>query len=1052
MSVLLRTISSFPTGRTTNELFALLDVEFDPRRRTELYAELSALTEAGKISRDRNGRWRSVASFVRKEVAAENPGGREAATAHSSTLLAADATYRSRVQEAIAEPDAMSVGVDPNALLRYYRSALRADPRGAIAQIPDRHGVQWHLISGLGPLTPEDGEQLSISVVLDDLADEFRKALLKREANDQALAVGWPIAVGRKQGAPIIWPVGLVSGEWRREPGHIDIVIDTDDIVPNPDWIKGAARRAGWTEADLREVFTQPEGIGFRRDEFLSRLREAVAGDFKGAVSGKKLKTELDTEAVGIYDIAAIFIPTDNTFTTGAVRDLDAIATWSTERLGRTALAPILGIPHDTAGVAPPVVNVGSLNREQIQSVRLSGTSPLTVVTGPPGTGKSQAIVSMAASVLAAGGSVLVASKNHQALDAVETRLSSMANEAQFLVRTLDPAREIDRSFDDVLTALLQEPSGGGAEVDRVLRSKLTNLCQARLRVLDQLDEQGRLNGVVADLLERIESREIDAREGRTPTETKIASRVGMLRRLLLVLQRILGRSPPAVDHGEADLEAADLPRLMGALAKTREELAAIDIKADPVALTEEIAAVVGAILPRILSNRAALPEEERLELGEEKANLELMQNLRSLPAGIASKVVARRPLWLASVLGAPRRIPLVEGLFDLVIFDEASQCDVASALPLFARAKRAVVVGDDKQLSFISQLGAAHDRNLMQAQGLAVASMGRFAQSKQSLFNVANLTPGTAKVMLRNQYRSAPDIVSYINDQFYGKMLRVAGDEKTLKPPAGQKPGIAWADVKGPTTPMVGNVNVAEVAAITAQVETLLLKQGYTGSIGVIAPFRPQVQALSEAIGAALPADLLSRAEFRVGTVDSFQGQERDLILFSPCLGYASATSALTFVQKDWRRLNVAISRARAVAHVFGDLSFARSGKVRSLQKLAVYATEPRPRVAEGTFDSSWEHAVYHALKAKGLEPIAQYEIAGRRLDFALFGAGDIKLDLEVDGRRWHADMDGKRKLADHWRDQQLKSMGWRVRRFWVDELARNLEECIELVAEDLS
>lgn len=149
MSVLLRTISSFPTGRTTNELFALLDVEFDPRRRTELYAELSALTEAGKISRDRNGRWRSVASFVRKEVAAENPGGREAATAHSSTLLAADATYRSRVQEAIAEPDAMSVGVDPNALLRYYRSALRADPRGAIAQIPDRHGVQWHLISGL---------------------------------------------------------------------------------------------------------------------------------------------------------------------------------------------------------------------------------------------------------------------------------------------------------------------------------------------------------------------------------------------------------------------------------------------------------------------------------------------------------------------------------------------------------------------------------------------------------------------------------------------------------------------------------------------------------------------------------------------------------------------------------------------------------------------------------------------------------------------------------------------------------------------------------------
>ena len=101
------------------------------------------------------------------------------------------------------------------------------------------------------------------------------------------------------------------------------------------------------------------------------------------------------------------------------------------------------------------------------------------------------------------------------------------------------------------------------------------------------------------------------------------------------------------------------------------------------------------------------------------------------------------------------------------------------------------------------------------------------------------------------------------------------------------------------------------------------------------------------------IATELRRRAALRVGTVDSFQGQERDLIIFSPTLGHSSATSAVAFVQKDWRRLNVAISRARAVAHIFGDLSYARSGKVGSLQRLAATATEPKGRVGEGTFDS---------------------------------------------------------------------------------------------------
>jgi very-short-patch-repair endonuclease len=241
-------------------------------------------------------------------------------------------------------------------------------------------------------------------------------------------------------------------------------------------------------------------------------------------------------------------------------------------------------------------------------------------------------------------------------------------------------------------------------------------------------------------------------------------------------------------------------------------------------------------------------------------------------------------------------------------------------------------------------------------------------------------------------------------------------------------------------------------VEAIIDHLDALLVREGYEGSVGVISPFRPQVAALSDAVHARLPPSLLERAELRVGTVDGFQGQERDLVLFSPCIGPSSATSAVTFLQRDWRRFNVAISRARAIAHIFGDLDYARSNNIRVLARLAAFATEPRARVGEGVFDSEWERRVYLALTARGLKPVPQYEIAGRRLDFALFGRHDIKLDLEIDGRQWHSDIDGQRKLADHWRDHQLKSLGWRVRRFWVEELAKDMEACLALIERELS
>ncbi len=1051
MSVVLRTIQAFPRGRTTEELHALLGTTFRHEERVALLAELEALSARGSVKLQRNGRWVPIEPPATSSQA-KAPGPGAGLQAQDVEKIVA-APFRRAVVPAPALPESNEAEVekiDPKSLLRYWRSALRADPRGTITEAFDRHGTVWHLISGQGNLAPDEASVIRLTIELDALAPDFRAALIKREANENSLAIGWPLALGRRSGVPAIWPVGLIAAEWRRASGFLEIEISADDILVNPDWLRGAARMAGWQAKDLEAVFAEADGVGLGTEDFLSRLRDAAATQIRGKITGEWITSELDPSAQGIFDAAAIFLPEDSSFTAGAVRDLDAIAEWPEAKLARTALAPMLGLQTQQPAVHVPAINVGSLNAEQIAAVRAACAAPLTVVTGPPGTGKSQAIVSMAASVLLAGGSVLVASKNHQALDAVEERLGGLAPDAPFVVRTLDPSGELDRSFKSVLTELVQGDAGRPRKVDEFVRERLSELATSRERGLDAHALRSELECEIADVLERIKARELvsENETGVQPDDAKVT--LGLLASLANFLNRLFRWKKVEFSTGPA--APSGLTSLRAELARLRAKRDDVMDPPDIVELTQEIGELARKALAANLEARTTISHDVREALDLAKADLEFGGPMAQLPPNILQAVLAHRPLWLASILGAPKRLPLEDRLFDLVIFDESSQCDIASSLPLLARARRAVIVGDNRQLSFIPQLGQAQDRNLMQAQNLPVMRMSRFAQSRQSLFDFAHRTPGAERILLRQQYRSVGPIVEYISREFYGSELKTAYDPKTINAPTGQKTGIAWTHVPGPASVDANNVNRAEVAAITAHVQQLLVNEGYSGTIGVTSPFRGQVHAIEEAVRTTVPLHKLEAADFRVATVDGFQGQERDVILFSPTLTNTSRLTSITFVQKDHRRLNVAISRARAIAHVFGDLDFARSRKVRTLASLAAAATEPRKRTGEGTFDSDWERVLFYALKERGLNPMPQYDIAGRRLDFALFGPGEIKLDLEVDGRQFHETADGRRKQSDYWRDHQLRSLGWRVRRFWVDELARNMEACLDLVERDLS
>jgi len=177
------------------------------------------------------------------------------------------------------------------------------------------------------------------------------------------------------------------------------------------------------------------------------------------------------------------------------------------------------------------------------------------------------------------------------------------------------------------------------------------------------------------------------------------------------------------------------------------------------------------------------------------------------------------------------------------------------------------------------------------------------------------------------------------------------------------------------------------------------------------------------------------------ISTVNGFQGGERDIIIFVLGLSVNMEKGQRWYIEDDSNKYiyNVAISRAKICAHVVGNRELAKKSQLLALRKLA---EPPRPR--ESKFDSPPEEMLYDALKLAGIDTFPQYPLAGHFLDLAIPAK---KIDIEVDGRKYHTYSDGRRKISDYQRDMNIEGAGWTVIRFWAKDVSNNIEECVEEV-----
>ena len=869
-------------------------------------------------------------------------------------------------------------------------------------------------------------------------------------------------------------------------------------------------------------------------DELLHRLAAIRPDwDWREVLDLDRCSEGLPLSAIdeaGIYNRAVILPGKRSPYTQGLESELKQLADKAGPELAGTALGQWLSGEFKSAPAqdTQPLIEVLPMNSEQRSAVLSALSAPHTVVTGPPGTGKSQVVTNLLVNAAWRGMKVLFASKNNKAVDVVEARVNGLGNRPVLLRLG---SKEYQAKLASYLTAMLSGKATKDDEVSyqeglerhKQLASRLAQLDQVQQRTLearnlvDRLDAEAedyralfgadRFNALDAGLLAKADAAVpayLQAVDALDPAKQGLIGRiVGAVLRgsRVTALSAVAQQLKPIADHLGVSLpelsaqpdframrraaasvsERAAAGKKVAAYQKALEVLrgspAFEDIARQRQELTEQVAAnSTGLWRDWVQMAPARLTAAQRKDVADYAALLQLItapdgQNVGAAvwnkARALQHKVTALFSCWAVTSLSARGKVPFDAGYFDLVVIDEASQCDIASALPLLFRAKRSVIIGDPMQLRHISAVTRQKEGELQQKYG-HVETRAAWMYSVNSLYDLAAGVAGADDIInLRDHHRSHADIIEFSNHAFYEGKLRVATRYKSLKRPRNREPGVIWQDVRGKTVrPSNGGAqNAREASAVLEVLHDLLVVRNFQGTVGVVTPFRAQAQLLQEQL-AQHPelANLGPRAELLVDTVHRFQGDERDVMIFSPAISADTPPGAISFLRSNGNLFNVAITRARGLLHVVGDRAAASASGVDYLAKFADYVgrltadaataaavTAPSlgadyPAVSRPERVSDWERRFYRALYQAGLRPIPQFTVEQFDLDFAVV-VGSRRLNIEVDGERYHRSWTGELCLRDQLRNQRLIELGWDVKRFWVYEIRDRLPECVKQV-----
>ncbi|MDP4145574.1 MAG: AAA domain-containing protein [Bacillota bacterium] len=395
-------------------------------------------------------------------------------------------------------------------------------------------------------------------------------------------------------------------------------------------------------------------------------------------------------------------------------------------------------------------------------------------------------------------------------------------------------------------------------------------------------------------------------------------------------------------------------------------------------------------------------------------------------------------PVWIMPLNRVIENIKLNSNLFDVVIFDESSQSDIFGLCALF-RGKRAVIVGDDKQ---ISPQAVGIDQEIINDlidRYLTDIPHSEWFDLQTSLYNTA-LRVFPNRLLLKEHFRCVPEIIGFSNDLCYsGEIipLRHPKISETFDSP------IKAIRVDEGARDKVKQINVNEAEAVVNQIVECCKDKKYAGmTMGVISLLGDaQAEYIENMLRQRLGEREMIKRKLICGDAYSFQGDERDIMFLSMVVANNMRFTALTR-ETDIRRFNVAASRARNQMWLFYSVDPEKLNSNCVRTKLLRYCMDPTllrtsKSNEEHVFNSQLQKDVFDTIKSNGYNVKALVKLGRYRVDFVVEGQSS-RVAIECDGDRWDG-LQGWEQQRE--RQMALERVGWTIYRIRGSEFYRDPE-----------
>ncbi len=234
---------------------------------------------------------------------------------------------------------------------------------------------------------------------------------------------------------------------------------------------------------------------------------------------------------------------------------------------------------------------------------------------------------------------------------------------------------------------------------------------------------------------------------------------------------------------------------------------------------------------------------------------------------------------------------------FDLVIMDEAGQCNTASSLIPIVRGENLLLVGDTNQLQPVTVIEENVNEDLMERYGISE----EYDYVHNSILKTMLRKDNNSKnILLRYHYRCGKKIASFVNQRFYNEQLKLLNDN------SGE---LTYYNVKNTFNPNARNAYREEAIQIAK-----IIKDNKYKDVGIITPFVNQAEMINSLL------IRMGRDDIKAGTVHTLQGSEKSVIIMSAALSPRTGKKTMAWIKDNHELINVAVTRAKERFIFVGD------------------------------------------------------------------------------------------------------------------------------------